>query len=252
MTGVSLNKITKKGKAFFLAYDQGLEHGPEDFNDKNIDPRYIIDIAKKGKYTGVIFQKGIAEKYNREIKKSKVPLIVKLNGKTNLFKGEPIARQLCTVKEAMKLGAAAVGYTIYLGSDYEDEMLSEFENIQREAHSKQIPVIAWIYPRGKSVKNKNKAELMAYAARAGLEIGADIIKIQYNGNPKDLKWAVKSAGKTRVVIAGGIKKEERKLLSQIKEIMQSGCIGIAIGRNIWQNKKPLEITKKIRKIIFKK
>jgi class I fructose-bisphosphate aldolase len=248
---IKLNKITKKGRALFLAYDQGLEHGPEDFNDRNVNPKYIIDIAKKGGYTGIIFQKGIAEKYNKEIRKSKVPLIVKLNGKTNLFKGEPIARQLCTVKEAVKLGAAAVGYTIYLGSDYEDEMLQEFESVQREAHSRELPMIAWIYPRGKSVKNKNKARLMAYSARTGLEIGADIIKIQYNGNAKDLRWAVKSAGKTKVVIAGGIKKEEKKLLKQVKEIMNTGCIGIAIGRNIWQNKNPLEITSKVKKIILK-
>ncbi|MCX6750147.1 MAG: fructose-bisphosphate aldolase, partial [Candidatus Pacearchaeota archaeon] len=80
---INLNKLTTKGKALFLAYDQGLEHGPTDFNDKNVDPKYIIDIAKKGKYNGIVFQKGIAEKYNKEIKQSKVPLIVKLNGKTS-------------------------------------------------------------------------------------------------------------------------------------------------------------------------
>jgi len=62
---VKLNKILKKGKAFFLAYDQGLEHGPSDFNDKNVNPNYIIEIAKKAKCTGIIFQKGIAEKYNK-------------------------------------------------------------------------------------------------------------------------------------------------------------------------------------------
>jgi len=234
-----------------LAYDQGLEHGPTDFNDKNVNPKYIINIAKKGGYTGIIFQKGIAEKYNKEIKKSKIPLIIKLNGKTNLFKGEPIARQLCTVKEAIKLGADAVGYTIYLGSDYEDEMLQEFEKIQRESHLKGLPVIAWIYPRGKSVKRKSKAKLMSYSARTGLEIGADIIKIQYNGNVNDLKWAVKSAGKTKVVIAGGIKKNEKEFLKQVKEIMNAGCIGLAIGRNIWQSKNPLEITKKISRVIWK-
>jgi class I fructose-bisphosphate aldolase len=247
---INLSKITKKGKALFLAYDQGLEHGPTDFNDKNVDPKYIIDIAKKGKYNGVVFQKGIAEKYQSEIKKSKVPLILKLNGKTNLFKGEPIARQLCTVEEAIKLGAAAVGYTIYIGSDFEDEMFQEFENIQREAHKKNLPVVVWIYPRGKSIKNKSKEELMSYAARTGLEIGADIIKIEYNGAIKDLKWAVKSAGKTKIVIAGGIKKSEKEFLAHVKEIMQAGCIGLAIGRNVWQDEKPLEITKKIKKIIW--
>ncbi|MEM0465371.1 MAG: fructose-bisphosphate aldolase [Candidatus Pacearchaeota archaeon] len=247
----NLDKITTKGKALFLAYDQGLEHGPTDFNDKNVDPNYIINIAKKGKYNAVIFQKGISEKYNQEIKKSKIPLIVKLNGKTNLSNGEPLSRQLCTVDEAIKLGAVAVGYTIYIGSEYENIMLQEFENIEREAHKFKLPVIAWIYPRGKSVKNKNSRELMAYSARVGLEIGADIIKLQYNGNSDDLKWAVKSAGKTKIVIAGGVKSEEKILLKQVKEIMDSGAIGLAIGRNIWQSEKPLEITKKIKKIIWK-
>lgn len=248
---INLDKITKKGKALFLAYDQGLEHGPTDFNDENVDPNYIIEIARKGGYTGVVFQKGIAEKYNKEIRKSKVPLILKLNGKTNLFKGEPISRQLCTVDEAIKLGAKAVGYTIYIGSDYEDEMLQEFENIERQAHAKGLPVITWIYPRGKSLKGKSDSELMAYACRVGLEIGADIIKIQYNGKIDDLKWAVKSAGKTKVVIAGGVKKGEDELLKQVKDIMSSGAIGLAIGRNVWQASKPLEITKKIKKIVWK-
>lgn len=248
---MKLKKITKQGKALFLAYDQGLEHGPSDFNDKNVDPNYIIDIAKKGKYNAVIFQKGIASKYNKEISKAKLNLILKLNGKTNLVKGEPISRQLCTVKEALALGADAVGYTIYVGSKYENIMLSEFENIQREAKRKGLPVIAWIYPRGKSVRNKSGRKLMAYGARIGLEVGADIIKINYNGKKEDLEWAVKSAGKTKIIVAGGIKKDEKTLLRQVKEIMHTGAIGLAIGRNIWQNKNPLVITKKIKKIIWK-
>lgn len=252
MKQISLSKITTKGKALFLAYDQGLEHGPSDFNDENVDPNYIIDIAKKGKYNGIIFQKGIAEKYHKEIIKSKIPLIIKLNGKTNLFKGEPISRQLCTVKEATKLGAKAVGYTIYIGSDYEDEMFQEFEKIQREAHSKGIPVIVWIYPRGKSLKGRKDSELMIYAARVGLEIGADIIKLHYAGNFKDLAWAVKSAGKAKIVVAGGTKKKEKHLLDEIKEVMDSGCIGLAVGRNVWQAKNPLEVTKKIKKLVFRK
>jgi len=249
---VKLNKILKKGKAFFLAYDQGLEHGPSDFNDKNVNPNYIIEIAKKAKCTGIIFQKGIAEKYNKEIKKSKVPLILKLNGKTNLVKGEPVSRQLCSVDEAVKLGAVAVGYTIYIGSTYESIMMQEFENIERQAHSKRLPLIAWIYPRGKNIKNKPEKEMMAYAARTGLEIGADIVKIHYSGIPQDLQWAVKSAGKTKIVIAGGIKVQEKILLKQIKEIIDSGSIGVAIGRNIWQSKNPLRLAKEIKKVIWKK
>ncbi len=245
-----INKILKKNKAMFLAYDQGLEHGPTDFNDKNVNPEFVINIAKKGKFTGLILQKGIIEKYNEKIKKIKIPLIVKLNGKTNLFKGEPVSKQLCTVDEAIQLGASAVGYTLYPGSEYEREMFSEFENIEREAHKKGLPVIAWIYPRGKSIKGKKKKDLMAYATRTGLELGADIIKIEPSGKKEDLKWAVKAAGKARVVIAGGHKKNEKELLKEIKEAISVGCSGVAIGRNVWQSKNPLKVAEKIRRIVL--
>ena len=249
---VSLNKILKKGKALYLAYVQGLEHGPEvDFNDKNIDPLYVLNIAEKGKYQGIVFQKGIAEKYSKEIKKSKIPLIIKLNGKTKLFKGEPLSRQLCTVEEAVKLNAKAVGYTIYIGSKYENIMMKEFAEIEERAHEKGLPLIAWVYPRGSSVKDPTSRQNMSYSARVALELGADIVKLQYNGNPKDLNWAVKSAGKTKLVVAGGIKTNEKHLLKQVQDIIKSGAIGLAIGRNVWQHPKPLEITKKIQKIIWK-
>jgi class I fructose-bisphosphate aldolase len=249
---ISLNKITKRGRALYLAYDQGMEHGPIDFNDKNVDPNYIIKIAQKGKYNAVIFQKGIAEKYQKEIKKSRIPLIIKLNGKTSLRKSEPISTQLCSVEEAIKLGAKAVGYTIYIGSEHEATMLKEFEKIQINAHAHGLPVIAWIYPRGKGTKGKSEKELLAYACRVGLEIGADIVKVHWNGkDQKELTWAVKAAGKTKVVIAGGSKTEETILLNETKQAMQAGCIGLAIGRNIWQSEKPLELTKKIKKIIWR-
>ncbi len=248
---IHIDKILKKGKALYLAYDQGLEHGPsQDFNDKNVNPSYIIDIAKKGKYQGIVFQKGIVEKYNKEIKDSKIPLILKLNGKTNLYKGEPIARQLCSLKEAIQLGAKAVGYTIYIGSQHESIMMHEFEKIEEEAHTKGLPVILWIYPRGSSIKNDTSKEVMSYAARVGLELGADIVKLKYGGNSQDLQWAVKSAGKTKVVVAGGTKTEESLFLKQVKEIIQSGAIGLAIGRNVWQNPNPLQITKKIQSVIW--
>ena len=249
---VSLAKITTRGKALYLAYDQGLEHGPEsDFNDKNVDPLYILKIAKEGKYNGVVFHKGIAEKYKKEIKASKVPLILKLNGKTRLYKGSPIPAQISTVKEAVRLNASAVGFTIYIGSVHEEEILEEFSKVQREAHKKGLPVIAWIYPRGKNIKNDVSRENMAYAARTGLEVGADIAKIKYGNNLKNLKWAVKSAGRCKVVIAGGAKKSEKAFLKQVREIKASGAIGLAIGRNVWQHPKPLEITKKIKEILFK-
>jgi len=250
MVKPNINKIMRGGKALILAYDQGLEHGPTDFNDKNADPEYIIDIAKKGGATAIAFQKGIAEKYQKEIKKSKIPLILKLNGKTKLSKGEPYSTQLCTVAEAKKLGAAAVGYTIYFGSEHEAKMLDEFVEIQRKAHKAGLPVIVWSYPRGKAVP-KITDEVMAYAARAGAEVGADMVKIQYSGNPKALKWAVKAAPRTKVVISGGAREREKEFLMDIKEIIKAGAHGMAIGRNIWQNKDPIAMSKKVKAAIWK-
>jgi class I fructose-bisphosphate aldolase len=252
MKKVSLKKITTRGKAIYLAYDQGFEHGPgDDFNDKNIDPLYIIDIAKKGKYNGVIFHKGISEKYHKEIMESKVPLILKLNGRTKLVKGDPLSAQVSTVKDAIKLKASAVGFTIYIGSKYEEQMIEEFSRIEREAHSKGLPVILWVYPRGGEVKSDVSRESIAYAARIALELGADMAKIKYGGNKKDLEWAIKSAGRTKVVIAGGSKTSEKLLLKQASEIMKSGASGLAIGRNVWQSENPLDLTNKLKKIIFK-
>jgi fructose-bisphosphate aldolase, class I len=229
-----------------------MEHGPTEFNDDNVDPTYIINIARDGKYDAVIFQKGIAEKYNKEIKKSKVPLIIKMNGKTNLYDGEPMSEQLCTVKEAIKLGASAVGYTIYIGSKHESKMLSEFENIKRDAVKAKIPVIAWVYPGKANMQGRTDDEVMAYAARIALEIGADIAKIKYTGNPKALAWAVKSAAKCQVVVAGGVKTEESQLLKNIADIRDAGAAGIAIGRNIWKAKDPIALTNKIRKVLLGK
>lgn len=244
-----MKKINLKKPLLFLAYDQGLEHGPTDFNDKNVDPKFIIDIAKKAKVSGIIFQKGIAEKYKKEIQTSKIPLIIKLNGKTKLYKGEPFAEQVCSVDEAIKLGASAVGYTIYIGSQYENKMFKEFGRIEKKAHKKGLLLIAWVYPRGKAIKKDTSKENMAYATRTGLELGADIVKIKYGGKPQDLAWAVKAAGKAKVVVAGGTKQKEKAFLKEIKQVKKTGAAGFAIGRNIWQNKNPIEFTKKILKSI---
>jgi len=257
---VRLNKILWKGRALFLAYDQGLEHGPTDFNDLNVDPKFIIAVAKRGKFSALIFQKGIAEKYSAEIKKSGVPLIVKLNGKTNLVKGEPVSRAICSVEEAVDLGAVAVGYTIYIGSEFEGEMLEEAGEIIEEAHGRGMPVVVWIYPRGGGVaarlrgegRRLRKGELMAYAARVGLEIGADVVKLHSTGVKKDVAWAVGSAGKCKVVVAGGVKKSEKDLIREVKMSVKAGCVGVAIGRNVWQASEPVGVAGKLRRVVFGK
>lgn len=244
----NMDAFLKTGKGLLLAYDQGFEHGPStDFNDKNIDPNYILDIAIRGQFTGVVFHKGIAEKYYS----GKVPLIVKLNGKTNLPKGEPISSQVCSVEEALSLGAKGVGYTIYLGSAHENIMLQEFGEIQEEAHEEGIPAIAWIYPRGEAVKNDTAPEIVSYAARAGLEIGADAVKIKYTGDSASFRWAVKSAGVSKVFMSGGPKAStDETFLTQVKGAIDAGATGLAVGRNVWQHADPFKMANGLREIIF--
>lgn len=249
---VDLSKITKQGKALFLAYDQGMEHGPTDFDDENVDPEIILNLAVDGNFTAVILQKGIAEKYYSNSNFAhKIPLIVKLNGKTNLVDDpNPFSPQICSVSEAVKIGASAVGYTIYVGSSYEKEMFKEFSKIEQEAHNQNLPLIGWMYIRGSGAEGKNIKELTAYAARLGLEMGADIVKIKYPGDEKSLRWAVESAGRIKVVVSGGAKEEEETFLQTVQTVMNSGAIGMAVGRNIWQSENPREITEKISKIIW--
>ena len=247
---VNLDKITKNGKALFLAYDQGLEHGPTDFNEESVNPLKVLEIADSGFFTGLILQKGIAEKYFFN-KNYQVPLIVKLNGKTNLIKDEdPYSPQICSVAEALSYGAAAVGYTIYIGSEHEPKMTAEFGKIEQEAEEAGIPVIAWMYPRGRNIPDEKDPKIIAYAARVGLELGADIVKIRYTGDPVSFNWVIRNAGEAKVVVMGGSKEDEKTFLERTSIVMDQGAIGLAVGRNIWQNPQPLKIAKKIAEIIW--
>jgi len=240
------HKLMTQKNILLLAYDQGIEHGPIDFNNRNIDPNYILDIGEKAGFNGIILQKGIAEKYWD----NQLPLIIKLNGKTRLRGGEPLSVQVCSVKEAKELGAYAVGYTIYMGSEFEPEMLREFGRIEQEAEELGLAVIAWMYPRGKAVKAPHSSETVAYAARVGLELGADYVKINYPGSIKALHWAIQAAGKTKVLVSGGSKLSEAEFLRQAKDIMSAGAAGLAVGRNIWQSKKPLKVAQALKEIVF--
>jgi len=229
---IKLNKLLTKNKSLILTYDHGLEHGPAEFNLRNIDTDYILNIALKGRFSAVALQSGLAEKYFHNYRK-KIPLIVKLNGKTNISQVEPVSRQICSVKRAVKLGADAVGYTIYLGSDFENVMFSEFGKIAEEAHDFRIPVIAWMYPRGKGIGNDRSTEILAYAARAGLELGADFVKVAYNHDAE-----------------GGPKKENKDTLQCTAEVMKAGAAGLAVGRSVWQHEEPLKMAAALKRIVF--
>jgi fructose-bisphosphate aldolase, class I len=246
-----MGAFLRDGKSMLLAYDQGFEHGPSvDFNSKNVDPFYVMDIAVKGGFNGIVFQKGVAEKYYD----GKVPLIVKVNAKSSLPKGEPNSKQNCSVEYAVgSLGARAVGYTIYLGSLFEGDMFKEFGAVQEQAHERGVPAIAWVYPRGQAIANDSSKEVVSYAARVGLELGADAVKIKYTGDPESFSWAVKSAGRAHVFMSGGPKAPtDQDFLNQVRGVMQAGATGLAVGRNVWQHDDPIKMARYLKQIIFEK
>jgi class I fructose-bisphosphate aldolase len=165
--------------------------------------------------------------------------------------GEPVSRQICSVDEAVSLGAKAVGYTVYLGSAHESIMLQELGDIVEEAHLMDLPVMAWMYPRGGKVKIDTAKEIIAYAARAGLEVGADAVKIKYSGDTESFRWAVKCAGKAKVFMSGGPKADTSKdFLKQAREVMDAGATGVAVGRNVWQDSDPLHMARALKSIVI--
>ena len=248
---MSLKRITKNGRALLLAYDHGMEHGTADFDSRSIDPEKVLAIADCGLFTGVVLQKGVAEKYY-DSKKRQVPLIVKLNGKTNLIAdSDPYSPQLCSVKEAIELGASAVGYTVYVGSSHEAKMMDEFAKIERETDKYGLPLIGWMYPRGKAVAGKEYSkEILSYAARLALEVGAEMVKIPYSGDKESFSWVIKAAGKMPVVIQGGPKIEKSRFYQMIRDVLAAGAVGLAVGRNVWQAEEPMKAAEEINKIIF--
>lgn len=244
----AIKKLSPQGKALFLAQDQGLEHvAPDELTGETKNPDYIFNIAEKGEVDAFICQKGLAEKYGSSYK---VPLIVKVNGKTQLgVKDDPYSPVTCSVKRAVDYNAKAIGFTLFPGSKYFSKQIDDFRKIQEEAHDYGLPVTAWMYPRGESVKDDTDARLLQYCARIGLELGADMLKMKYSGKPEDMSEQVKFGGAAKMLMAGGPKaKTSKEFLKQVQEVDSAGAYGFAVGRNIWLHEKPIAMTKAIRDV----
>ena len=245
------------GTILVLPIDQGLEHGPIDFfdNPDALDPGYQYRLARDGRFSAIALHIGLAEKYYHEYA-GDVPLILKLNGKTSIPPDtEAFSALTGTVEDAVRLGADAVGYTVYVGSPAQDRDFDQFHRVRADADRFGMPVIVWAYPRGESVGKKGgKESLYAvdYAARVALELGADIVKVNYpvhsekdqqspapyntlNLSPEAaFHKVVTSAGRSLVLVSGGEKVGDRELLAKVRASMDAGATGIIFGRNLWQ------------------
>jgi DhnA family fructose-bisphosphate aldolase class Ia len=239
------------GKIMLFAGDQKIEHLNNDFYGDGIHsddafPEHLFKIATKAKIGVFATQLGLIAKYGADYKN--VQYLVKLNSKTNLIKTDqrdPNNGKITDISEVIEfhknsgLKILAVGYTIYLGSEYEAEMLREAARMVYEAHKNGLLTVLWIYPRGKSVKDEKDAHLIAGATGVAVSIGSDFVKINY---PKQegkeskelLKEAIMSAGRTGVVCAGGSSTDVKVFLQRLRDQIDVGASGNATGRNIHQ------------------
>ncbi len=258
MKDIENSPITRNGNSVILAYDHGVEHGPVDFepNPESANPENVFEVAKHNAVTCIAVQKGTAEQYYEDYKDD-VNLLVKLNGNSNLAHREDYySPKQCSVKYAVEeLGAEAVGYTMYAGSVHEDQMWKEFREVQEEARKYDVPVVMWAYPRGKGIQNSDyegqkDPDLIAYAARLGLELGADMVKVKYPGSKEHMKEVVRQTGRTKVVMSGGSKRSDEAFLSDVQNTMDAGANGLAVGRNIFQRENPEDILNQLEEVIF--
>lgn len=246
------------GTLMFLPIDQGIEHGPRDFfpNPASKDPEYQFKLAQAAGYSGLACQIGMATKYYPDYAGS-VPLILKVNGKTDIPDSDN-AFSSCnaSVEDAVRLGADAVGYTLYVGSPRQDDDLRQLQEVREDCDRYGMPLIVWSYPRGTAIEEKGGQTTfyaIDYAARMAMEMGADIVKLNmpkidpvkdkltqppYNEfdvtQEEAIRQCVASAGRALVVLSGGSKVDDATLLEQTRLIMQAGGSGVIFGRNVWQ------------------
>ncbi len=265
-----------RGTMLALPVDQGLEHGPADFlpNPPSEDPAFQIRLAIDGGYSAVAFHYGIASRYLTPFA-GKIPLILKVNGKTDIPPADRAFSGLTgRVEDAVRLAADAVGYTLYVGSPRQDEDFAQLTAARAECDRVGMPLIVWAYPRGEAIEKKGGRDSLYavdYAARVAVELGADVIKINvpkfdqkaketspgpYNEMVLEYRAAVekvvRTAGQAFVLFSGGSRTSDADLLDKARLVMEAGATGLIFGRNMWQRPMPdaLRLTQEIKRVML--
>lgn len=261
------------GTLVVLPLDQGLEHGPTDFfpHPPAVDPEYQFHLAIEGGYSAIALGIGLAEKYMDD-HAGRLPLILKLNGKTNIpDDGEATSPLFASVEDAVRLGADAVGYTMYVGSPRQDVEIRQYAQVRQDCARYGMPLVLWSYPRGSAIDakgGKNSLYAQDYAARAALEFGADIVKLHepqpdtdaspepYRSLQEDAAQrtarVVRSAGRTMVLFSGGEKNDDDDaVLRKVRFYMQAGATGVMFGRNMWLRpfEQALRLSREVHRIM---
>ena len=255
-----------RGRLMLFAGDQKVEHLNDDFFGPGIspddaDPEHLFRIAAGARVGVFAAQLGLVARYGMDYRD--VPYLVKLNSKTPLVKtsqAEPYSGQWIDMSQVADFAKRSgqripgVGYTVYLGSEHEAEMLRQAAQIVFEAHQRGLVTVLWMYPRGKAVTEEKDSHLIAGAAGVAAALGSDFVKVNYparsgQDSREILKEAVLAAGRTGVVCAGGESTDARSFLQRLHDqIHISGAAGNATGRNIHQ--RPLAEAVRLCNAIF--
>jgi len=265
------------GRLMILPIDQGIEHGPLNFfpNPDSKFPYFQYELARRGGFSAIALHYGLASKYLREYA-GEIPLILKINGKTNVTSDDMAFSALtATVEDAVRLGADAIGYTLFVGSPRQDEDILQLTEVRQDCERFGMPLIVWSYPRGSAINVKGGRDsfyAVDYAARLAEEFGADIVKVNfpkidaekdktapapYNTLSVDeneaFRQVVQSAGRAMVLVSGGTKMSDADLLTKVRACMEAGATGLIFGRNMWQRPmdQALALVEQVKAIMMK-
>lgn len=235
----------KSGRSVVVPMDHGVTSGPI---YGLTDMRSAVNAVAEGGANAVLLHKGIVIAGHRRYGKD-IGLIIHLSASTSLGP-DPLNKVLVTtVEEAIRLGADAVSMHVNVGADTEPKMLKDLGVVAMVCEEWSMPLLAMVYPRGKKVKNEHEPELVMHAARVGAELGADIIKTNYTGDPDSFKEVIRSCP-VPVIIAGGPKANtDAEVMKMVEDAISAGASGVSIGRNVFQHKNPVEMTRAISKVV---
>ncbi len=225
--------------------DHGLTVGPIKGIEKNLGE--MVNKIALGGANAVLGHVGIPLYAHRGYGPD-IGLILHLSGSTSLSPETNYKVLVNTVLEALKFGADGVSIHINIGTKSDPEMLEILGQVSRECREYGMPLLAMMYPRGENIKDEHDVEVVKIAARVAAELGADIVKTNWTGDPDSFKEVVKGC-MAPVIIAGGEKTGIRGILEITKQSIDVGGAGVAYGRNVFQANDPTKIVKALCLIV---
>ncbi len=232
-------------KTVIIPMDHGVTVGPI---EGLADMRTTVSKVVAGGANAILIHKGIVRAGHRGTGKD-VGLIIHLSGGTSISP-DPNAKELvCSVEEAIKLGADAVSAHINLGAETDKEMLAQLGYVSERCLEWQMPLVAMMYTRGPKIKNEYDVNNVKHAARVGAELGADIVKVPYTGAIESFAKVVQGCP-VPVVIAGGEKMDsDEEIFEMVEGALKAGAAGVSIGRNAFQHEKPDKMVEALSKMV---